>query len=117
MGCLGYFPDMTSYVPRRPKPYRTDGFWIWTRRPDEVETYNLDLTELVLSGDAISEVEEKESYGVTIDSVAQTSNILSVKVSNGTGWATIKVTMTGGSIFEIPLKWHAPEGVVRDAWS
>jgi len=114
------------YVARRAAaPYRdpTTGAVTWTRSEDEVEDYQVDLTDMLLdlaAGTTISSVAQKAGTrsGVTIDSATVATNLLTVVVSHGIGSVTIIVTFSDGTKREIKLAWLPPEGnLVSDVWS
>lgn len=110
---------MTAYVARRQQPYQepATGAWVWERRDDEKDIYELDLTGLLSGVDTASTVEKKSSNGVTVDSQTLSGNTLQVVVSDGTGYAIFKVTTTAGYIHEVIFKWRPPQGVAGDAYA
>lgn len=105
------------YVTRRLKPYQEGEKWVWTRRDDELELYELDVSGLLRSGDTFSAVENKDSSGVTVDSIALSGNTLQVTISKGTGYLIAKLTTSADYIYELYLEWRSPTGVTRDAYS
>ena len=100
---------LTLSYPRQQSPWRDPhrgNAVTWVRRYDESDTYTVDLTDYLESGETCSSVTIVDIYGPTIANEAVTSGgSLSLDVTSGGGTATARI-VTSTRTIEIPLQWR-----------
>jgi hypothetical protein len=110
----------TPYVPRQLRPYRdpdNGGRWTWERQYEDDEDYVLDVSGLLDTGDTYSAVAEEDVYGVTVGSITVTSaGTLSVRITDGRGTLTAKLTTTAGDEKRVKCAWRTPTAESVDSY-
>ena len=93
---------------RRSSHYRDkDGVPTWKKHVDSVETYQLDMTDALDSGETISSA-TWEGDGVTIDSSSLATPVASVTVSGTDGEATATLVTSASRTLIRRLRFASP---------
>jgi len=108
------------FLPRRPRPTfprRNGGGAEWERQTNDSETYPLDVSEQLPSGDTFASVTAVEKSGVTVSAITVSgAGELSVTVTGGHGTCQARLVTTAGRGFYVPLAWRSPFADAGDAY-
>lgn len=89
----------------------------WPRRYDETDTYQVDISDQLNSGETCSSVSMQDVAGPTISTSSVTSaGVVSVTLTKGHGKATARVTTSASRVLEFPLQWRATDRAAIDAY-
>ena len=81
----------TPYLPRQPGPYLDpSGVLVWERDTEEVDTYDIDVTDLLRSGETITSTTLDETSGLTA-TVTYSGATVTISVTAGTGSAVLVI--------------------------